>query len=89
MKFFTLLLAIAALAAVSCERIPPSVSIPGYGEKKAAEEKAESKPLGADANPPVFFPAVGESGPVPSDTASDDDDDDDAGDKDGDGKDDD
>ena len=88
MKFFTLLLAIAALAAVSCERIPPSVSIPGYGEKKAAEEKAESKPLGADADPPVFFPATGDSTPAPSAIASNDDDDDN-GDKDGDGKDDD
>ena len=82
MKFFTLFLAIAALAAVSCERIPPSVSIPGYGEKKAAEEKSESKPLGADENPPTFFPVTGDSTPTPSAAASDDD----AGDKDGDGK---
>ena len=56
MKFFPVVLAILALAAVSCERIPPSKSIPGYGEKKAAEEKAESKPLGASDNPPAFFP---------------------------------
>ena len=88
MKFFTLLLAVAAMAAVSCERIPPSVSIPGYGEKKAAEEKSESQPLGADENPPAFFPATGDSTPAPSAAVSDDDDDDD-GDKDGDGKDDD
>ena len=32
MKYFFLLLALAALPAVSCQRIPPSVSIPGYGE---------------------------------------------------------
>ncbi len=56
MKFFSVVIAILALAAVSCERIPPSVSIPGYGEKKAAEEKAESQPLGAAENPPEFFP---------------------------------
>jgi len=55
-KYFSVLLAFVALAAVSCERIPPSVSISGYGEKKAAEEKAESKPLGAAENPPEFFP---------------------------------
>jgi hypothetical protein len=55
-KFFALLLAVAALLAVSCQRIPPSVSIPGYEEKKAAEEKVESKPLGAAENAPEFFP---------------------------------
>lgn len=55
-KSFPFLLAALALAAVSCQRIPPSVSVPGYGEKKAAEEKAESKPLGAAENPPEFFP---------------------------------
>ena len=55
-KFFAPLLAAAALVSVSCERIPPSVSIPGYGEKKAAEEKTESKPLGSAENPPEFFP---------------------------------
>ncbi len=57
MNYFPVLLAALALAAVSCERIPPSVSIPGYGEKKAAEEKAESQPLGAAENPPEFFPS--------------------------------
>ena len=57
MKYFPVLLAALALAAVSCERIPPSVSIPGYDKKKAAEEKTESKPLGAAENPPAFFPA--------------------------------
>ena len=57
MKFFALLLATAALLSVSCERIPPSVSIPGYDKKKAAEEKTESKPLGAAENPPEFFPS--------------------------------
>jgi len=55
-KYFSVLLAALALAAVSCERIPPSVSIPDYGEKKAAEEKTEIKPLGAAENPPEFFP---------------------------------
>ena len=34
-KYFLLFLAVAALAAASCQRIPPSVSIPGYGEKNA------------------------------------------------------
>ena len=57
MKFFALLLAFAALATVSCERIPPSVSIPGYDKKKAAEQKVESKPLGAAENPPEYFPS--------------------------------
>jgi len=66
MKSFFLLLAGAALLAVSCQRIPPSVSIPGYGEKKVAEEKAESKPLGSTENPPAFFPASGRSTPVPA-----------------------
>ena len=60
MKFFALLIAAAALVSVSCERIPPSVSIPGYDKKKAAEEKTESKPLGAAENPPTFFPAQGQ-----------------------------
>ena len=55
-KFFTLLLPVAALVSVSCERIPPSVSIPGYDKKKAAGEKVESKTLGAAENPPTFFP---------------------------------
>lgn len=53
---FLILLAAAALLAVSCERIPPSVSIPGYGEKESAAEKAESHPLGVSDNPPAFFP---------------------------------
>ena len=61
MKYFALLLAAAALClAPACQRIPPSVSIPGYEEKKAAEEKAESKPLGAAENPPEFFPPQGQ-----------------------------
>ena len=55
-KFFALLSAAAALVSVSCERIPPSVSIPDYDKKKAAVEKTESKPLGAAENPPEFFP---------------------------------
>ena len=57
MKHLALLLAFAALATVSCERIPPSVSIPGYDKKKTAEEKVESKPLGAAENPPEYFPS--------------------------------
>lgn len=56
MKFFALLLVASALVSVSCERIPPSVSIPGYGEKKAAAEKVESRTLGTSGNPPTFFP---------------------------------
>jgi hypothetical protein len=55
-KYFSVLLATAGLFAVSCERIPPSVSIPGYEKKKAAEEKTEAKPLGTAENPPEFFP---------------------------------
>jgi len=55
-KFFAPLLAATALVSVSCERIPPSVSIPGYDKKKAAEEKVEQKPIGAAENPPTFFP---------------------------------
>ena len=60
MRYFPVLLAIAALTPASCERIPPSVSIPGYDKKKAAEEKTESKPLGTAENPPEFFPSQGE-----------------------------
>ena len=57
MKFFSLVLASAALSlAPACERISPSVSIPGYGEKKAAEEKSETRTLGTSDNPPTFFP---------------------------------
>jgi len=52
-------LVLAAVAALvlgpACERIPPSVSIPGYGEKKAEEKKAESAPVGGSTNPPSFF----------------------------------
>jgi hypothetical protein len=59
-KYFYILLSALALGAVSCQRIPPSVSIPGYGEKKAAEVKTESKPLGSAENPPEFFPAQGQ-----------------------------
>lgn len=48
--------ALAALAlSTACQRIPPSVSIPGYGEKEEAEEKAESRPLGASEHAPSFF----------------------------------
>jgi hypothetical protein len=55
-RLYLLILAGAAGLAVSCERIPPSVSIPGYEEKKTAEEKVETKPLGRSENPPAFFP---------------------------------
>jgi hypothetical protein len=55
-RFFLLTLAGAVCLAASCQRIPPSVSIPGYDEKKTAEEKIETKPLGASENPPAFFP---------------------------------
>jgi hypothetical protein len=58
-KFFSLVLAAVTLFAASCERIPPSVSVPGYDKKKAAEQKTESKPLGAAENPPTFFPSQG------------------------------
>ena len=57
MKFFSLVLAAAGLCfAPACERISPSVSIPGYGEKKAAEEKSEARTLGTSDNAPTFFP---------------------------------
>lgn len=56
MKNFPFLLAAAALLTASCQRIPPSVSIPGYGEEKAAEEKAGNRTLGTSDNPPTFFP---------------------------------
>ena len=55
-KYFSVLCATLSLAAASCERIPPSVSIPDYDKKKAVEEKVEDKPLGAAENPPTFFP---------------------------------
>ena len=59
-KYFSVLCATLALAAASCERIPPSVSIPDYDKKKAVEEKVEDKPLGAAENPPEFFPSQGQ-----------------------------
>ena len=55
MKIFSLLLGVIVLAALGCQRIPPSVSIPGFEEKTTAEEKAESRPLGTAENPPAFF----------------------------------
>ena len=59
-------LVLAAVAALvlgpACERIPPSVSIPGYGEKKAAEKKEESGPIGGTTNPPAFFPPAQQGG---------------------------
>jgi hypothetical protein len=59
-KYFYALLSALALGAVSCQRIPPSVSIPSYGEKKSSEEKTESKHLGSAENPPEFFPSQGQ-----------------------------
>ncbi|MBJ7258585.1 MAG: hypothetical protein JHD33_03520 [Chthoniobacterales bacterium] len=59
MKFSALLLAAGSLLAVSCQRIPPSVSIPGYGEKEAAVEKEEHHPLGTSGKPPAYFPSQG------------------------------
>jgi len=55
MKNFPLLLGAIALTALGCQRIPPSVSIPGYEEKAAAAEQAGGRPLGAAENPPEFF----------------------------------
>lgn len=54
-----LAVAFAACLAASCQRIPPSVSIPGYEEKKSAEDKAESKPLGNAENSPAYFNGQG------------------------------
>ncbi len=55
---FSLALRVLLLALVgpACQRISPSVSIPGYEEKKEAEEKAGNRPLGTSDNPPTFFP---------------------------------
>ncbi len=50
-----LVLASVVCLATSCERIPPSVSIPGYEKKEAAGEKSEAKPLGGSENPPTYF----------------------------------
>jgi hypothetical protein len=56
----TLLALGTALAfSAACERIPPSVSIPGYGEKKAEAEKAGEEKLGGSDHSPTFFPAKG------------------------------
>lgn len=52
----SIFLGLAALAAVSCERISPSVSVPGYAEKQAAAQKAAGQPLGGSVQPPSFFP---------------------------------
>ena len=51
-----ILLAVLVTASAACERIPPSVSIPGYGEKHETAEKAASGPMGASENPPTYFP---------------------------------
>ncbi len=59
MKRRLTLLALGTVLALSaaCERIPPSVSIPGYGEKKAGAEKAGEEKLGSTDHSPAFFPA--------------------------------
>ena len=49
------LIPILSLAA-ACQRIPPSVSIPGYEEKIDKEDQVESQPRGTSTNPPSFFP---------------------------------
>ncbi len=59
LRILLLTLSLCALPGVSCQRIPPSVSIPGYGEKKATEEKAEGHKLGTSEKPPEFFPGKG------------------------------
>jgi hypothetical protein len=60
MKICALLLGLAALVlSPACERIPPSVSIPGYGEKKAADQHSAGETLGTTTNPPTFFPPQG------------------------------
>ncbi len=58
-RILLLVLGLVALPGISCQRIPPSVSIPGYGEKKAAEEKAGEHQLGTSEKPPEFFPGKG------------------------------
>lgn len=55
-RLLFLALALTVLIAASCERIPPSVSIPGYDKKEATKEKTETHPLGTSENPPTFFP---------------------------------
>ncbi|MFZ4483763.1 MAG: hypothetical protein ACOYOL_07270 [Chthoniobacterales bacterium] len=59
MKHRLTLLALGAILVFSaaCERIPPSVSIPDYGEKKAEQEKAGEEKLGTTEQAPTFFPA--------------------------------
>lgn len=49
-----------AFVGPACQRISPSVSIPGYEEKKEAEEKAGSHTLGTSGNAPTFFPGKAE-----------------------------
>jgi hypothetical protein len=53
---FVLLVLLMAFVGPACQRISPSVSIPGYEEKSAAGEKEESRTLGTSDNPPTFFP---------------------------------
>ena len=54
-----LALALAAWPGVACQRIPPSVSVPGYEAQQAAAEKHGEEKLGTSAKPPEFFPAKG------------------------------
>lgn len=49
-------LGLAASLGASCQRIPPSVSIPGYGEKEAAKEESAHTPLGAPEHPTEPLP---------------------------------
>ncbi len=57
LRHLALLVACGAAAGIACQRIPASVSVPGYGEKqkeKAAQPAASSAPQ--DTNSPAFFP---------------------------------
>jgi hypothetical protein len=61
MKFhFALCAFLLALLGSACQRISPSVSIPGYEEKKESEEKAGNRTLGTSDNAPTFFPGKAE-----------------------------
>ena len=58
-RLLLLALGLAALSGISCQRIPPSVSVPGYEAQQAAAEKHGDQKLGTSAKPPEFFPAKG------------------------------
>ena len=59
LRILLLTLSLCALPGVSCQRIPPSVSIPGYDEKNAPGERAEGHKLGTSEKPPEFFSGMG------------------------------